>query len=352
MFLIIAVALLSNACSTVDCPSCKEQKRATKSVKEAKPKWNVALNTKIISKCDEDEIQSIETDLKPVFKPYGGKLKNGKIYWDGMSFKEFLVKSDYYKERPFSKLNGKIVVNQLCGDGTSKTYEIPTSNILEITEKSDPLNPPIPWLIDEPCLCCCRDRDGWWLFDKLELRAMLGYRGSIDTIRYTQANGDVITYPPSLFNTDRGGSNLIFGFELAGLWNLTSNRMYQLGFLTGIWPFDGSIFVPLALHGRINTNQKPDPWGTHCDAWYLYGDLGLALDFQTGAPINENRLFWGLGIGYDIPINCNVDFSIDLGFRQMKLPLPEIECCPDVPDRDRYIYRLSNAAILRFGLTY
>ncbi len=337
--------LFASACSTVDCPSCKEQERKSDD-KQIKPRWNVALKSKIIGKCTDEEILSIETDLKPVFKPLSQKTKGNKIDWEGKAFK------DYFKERPLSKLDGKIVINTLCPNGSSTLYEIPASNIFEITEKADPLQPPIPWIADEPCVCCCRDRNGIWFFDKLELRIMGGYRGKQDTIRYTQSNGEVKSYPPSLINFDRGGSNIVFGFEIAGLWNLTQNRMFQLGFLTGIWPFDGAIFVPVAAHGRINFNQQPDPWGTNCNAWYFYGDLGLAFDFQTGAPINFNRLFWGLGVGYDWAITCGLDFSVDAGFRQMKLPLPGIECCPDIPEADRFFYRLSNTALLRFGLTF
>jgi len=347
LFSVISVAFLflGTSCSTVDCPSCKEQKRES-SDHNNKPRWNVALNTKIIGQCTDTEIMSIETDLKPVFKPMGPKTKNGKIDWDGKSF------GDYFKERPISKLEGKIVINTVCPNGSTSFYEIPASNVLEITEKSDPLQPPVPWVADEPCVCCCRDRNGLWFFDKLELRIMAGYRGKQDTVRYSQPNGEVVSYPPKFINFDRGGSNLVFGFEIAGLWNLSQSRTFQLGFLTGVWPVDGSIYVPVGAHGRINFNQKPDPWGSNCNAFFFYGDLGLALDFQTGAPIDFNRLFWGLGVGYDMAITCGLDFSVDVGFRQMKLPLPPIECCPDVTGSDRFFYRLSKMGVLRFGLTF
>lgn len=321
------IAILGSSCATPDCPNCKVKKRPGGEVRP--PEWNVALKSPIYDDCQKREIGSIVSDVKPDSIPLGE--------------------------------SGKSVVRVMsavpCADGSYKTYEIPYSNVLEVTSTSDPLIPPDPWEPDPPCPCCCAERDGVLFFDKLELRGMIGYRGPQDGISYPEPNGTDTFYEPSTFGTDRGGSDVVYGAEIAGMWSLDQNDAFQLGFLTGIWPMDGSMFVPVALHGRYTWNQHPNPYGTKCNAWYLFGDLGMPLDFETEAPFigsffDRQRYFWGIGFGHDIAISCDLDFSIDLGIRQTNNPLPPLNCCPDVPDEDKNPYRLSTIGFLRLGITF
>jgi hypothetical protein len=240
-------------------------------------------------------------------------------------------------------------------------YDIPIARVKRITYVSDPLEPPMEIAIEDlmPLEGCCRMRDGWWVFDKFEIKAALGYRGSKDSIVYSTPGGQEV-YHSSFFGTDRGGSSMVFGFEMDGMWNLLfldKTKRLQAGFLLGVWPVDEAIFIPVGLNLRYTFNQFPQKYSGNCNSWYFYGNAGLPLDFQSGAPLFGNssefqRLFAGGGLGYDIALSCSMDLSIDLGYRYMNLPLPEITCCPDVPDGERNPFRASNVLLLRFGLTF
>ncbi|TAL68120.1 MAG: hypothetical protein EPN82_12045 [Bacteroidetes bacterium] len=244
-------------------------------------------------------------------------------------------------------------------DADAQTYDVPISRVKRITYVSDPLEPPSQVEFNElqPLLGCCSERDGIVMFDKFELRGVLGYRG----IQEEYYKPGVLTpFKSTFFGFDEGGSTMIIGLEFAGLWNvpfIDKSEKFQLGFITGLWPWDGSMFVPLGLHGRYTFNPHPKPSSDNCNSWYLYGNLGLPLDFQTKAPlfaskIEFQRYFYGLGIGYDWAITCNMDLSFDLGFRAMNLPLPACESCPTTPIDERYPYRYSRALLFRFGLTF
>jgi len=240
-------------------------------------------------------------------------------------------------------------------------YEIPVSRIKRITYVSDPLQPPQEITTNDlmPLEGCCRERDGLWIFDKFEIKAAIGYRGDKDSIVYTTPAGQDV-YHSSAFGFDRGGSSFVLGLEVDGLWNLTfldESKRLQAGFILGAWPVDEAIFIPLGLNLRYTFNQFPPKYSNTCNSFYLYGNAGLPFDFQSGAPVFGNswesqRFFAGGGFGYDIALNCNLDFSIDLGYRYMNLPLPEISCCPEVPDGERNPFRASDVLLLRLGLTF
>lgn len=249
-----------------------------------------------------------------------------------------------------------------CSEGEEPpVYEIPVSRVKRITYVSDPLQPPQNVPVDDLGMIegCCSTRDGFWIFDKFELRGAIGFRGIEDSVVYP-GQPDPTVYESSFFGFGRGGSSIALGFEIAGMWDATfldKSRNLQMGFLTGIWPVDGSAFVPLGFHLRYTFNNKPVKFSDNCNSWYLYGDLGLPLDFQTEAPLIGNsfdyqRFFYGLGIGYDWAISCEYDFSVDIGFRGMNLPLPPYECCPSTPDDKKNPFRDSKVLLLRFGLTF
>jgi hypothetical protein len=86
---------------------------------------------------------------------------------------------------------------------------------------------------------------------------------------------------------------------------------------------------------------------------------GLPLDFQTGAPVFGSSMtyqtifLWSWNLGYDWAIDCDMDFSLDLGVRGMNLPLPACEACDGIPDdKNAILIRNSTALLLRFGLTW
>ena len=119
-----------------------------------------------------------------------------------------------------------------------------------------------------------------WFFDKFEVRGLLGYRGSDDEVVYP-GQPEPTVYESSFFGFDRGGSTMFTGFEAAGLWNvkfLDKSGKLQAGVLTGIWPVDGSAFVPLGLYTRYTFNQMPGRFSDNCNSWYFYGTLGLPFD--------------------------------------------------------------------------
>ncbi len=298
--------------------------------------WNVELNDAeipITNRCDPDEkLSSVKSTEKPLLIPE--------------------------TEDRAARVR---VVGVPCSDGEdAPIYEIPIARVKRITFVSDPLEPPTQVAKNNLDVLegCCRIRDGWWVFDKVELRGSLGYRGVEDSVTYPGT--PPTTYNSSFFGFDRGGSSMIVGIEAAGMWDanfIDPEGKFQLGVLTGAWPMDEAVFVPLALHGRYTFNQDPFKFSDDCDTWYFYGDLGLPLDFQTGAPVfgssmTYQRYFYGLGLGYDWAIDCDMDFSLDLGVRGMNLPLPACEACDGIPDDKKFPYRNSTALLLRFGLTW
>jgi len=299
--------------------------------------WNVEIKDSeipITDKCDPKvKLQSIKTAEKPKLLP-------------ATELREARVK----------------VIGIPCEDGEkSPEYEIPIDRVRRITYVADPLQPPVQAAVNDLPVIegCCRIRDGWWFFDKVELRGLVGYRGSEDRVVYPSPTGDIV-YESSFFGFDRGGSSLFTGFEAAGLWNLKfldPTGAFQLGLMSGVMPVDESMFIPLGLYGRYTFNQNPSKYSEACNTWYLYGTLGLPLDFNSEAPLIGNemefqRYFYGFGIGYDWAINCDFDLSFDLGIRKMNLPLPRYTCCVNTPDENRNPFRNSTAILFRFGLTF
>lgn len=247
-----------------------------------------------------------------------------------------------------------------CPDESDKDGEaidIPMDNVREMTTVSDPLTPAKLLTAAPACVNCERVRDGWLFFDKIEVRAMGGYRGKQSAVFYPSQAGGML-YEPETFGFERGGTEITVGGELALLWDVlhfNETDVLHLGVMGGVWPSDGSTFIPLSFHPRVTFNNAPDPYGCYCNAWYIFGDAGFVNFDKTNAPyspILDKRFFWGLGIGYEWVLGRDVDFGIDLGFRVQRLPLPPIDCCPDVPEEDRNPIRRVTMGFLRFGLTF
>lgn len=325
----ILAALLSS-CASTDCATCIDPKPADDST-ESRPVYNVELRDGeyIASQCGAPtQLLSLHSVMPPDSLPAvddRGPLMRIRLWCDDK--------------------------------GANVEYLIPYSRVKRVTNTANPLIPPVVYEPKLPCICCERERKGWWIFDKVEARLSAGYRPTAADITYLSPDGTQTTYTSSLFSTGRGGSNIVAGAEFAGLWSLDRTDKMQLGVLAGVWPVDGSVFIPVAAHGRYTFTPHPDPYQPQCDTWYAYADAGLPLEFSSGASIfgpsfERQRYFWGLGFGRDFAVSKDMDFSIDLGLRQMNLPLPEIECCPDVSQDYRNPFRLSTMFMFRVGLTW
>jgi hypothetical protein len=187
---------------------------------------------------------------------------------------------------------------------------------------------------------------------------MGAWRGEQSSVFYPTASGGKL-YEPKVFNFERGGTNITIGGEVALLWDVLSwngkRDVLHLGILGGVWPVDGSVFVPLSFHPRVTFNNVPDPYGCSCNAWYIFGDAGFVNFDNTKAkytPLFDMRFFCGLGIGYEWALGRDVDFAVDAGYRLIHTPLPPIECCPSIPEGDRQPIRKTHNLFLRVGVTF
>lgn len=252
-------------------------------------------------------------------------------------------------------------------------HEIPRSKIKRITNMSDPLVDPEEIVLDpgDPEGCCCpRDREclrnSLGFVDKIEARLLAGYQfGMGDGVYYPDPDGGKF-YEKETIGFERGGSDFVFSLELAALWkanwlmswlDMNPRDNFHIGFMTGVMPLNGLTYIPLTFHPRYTFNDVADNiYPCHCDTWYIFGDFGTAFDAGFSAPIfcenggcdGKTTLMYGIGVGRDWWIYECSDISLDVGIRQMNLPLPDYECCGD----DGYPYRETTMLFLRFGYTW
>ncbi len=348
ILLLLMFMIFAASCSSVRCPSANQKTKDGKIIY-----YNVELKTPYYDSQKKENILTILTDKEPLFIPdfVPRKKCSDLITIKGIPW------SEYKETKNISGLAGTIVLEMIRLDKTRERITIPTSNILRITSTANPLlTTPKIYTIEEPCMCCDRIRDGLWFFDKFEIRAMAGFRGIHDSIILRKDNIPTV-YKPTTFGTGEGGSNVVLGAEIGMLWNFpveTDGNKFQYGLLTGIWPVDGSVFIPAALHLRYTFKPVPNVFSydccpiCDCGTFYIFGDFGFPIDFKTKAKIPGDRLFWGIGLGYDFAISCGLDFSIDAGYRMMNLPLTETACCGNYHN----FYRKSHIGFLRLGLTF
>ncbi|MBL0174166.1 MAG: hypothetical protein IPP94_02690 [Ignavibacteria bacterium] len=327
---LLAMAAMLGACSSSRCAYCEQG--------DCPPTdaylYSVELKTPVADQCGGGEVSSLVTSYAP-------SLACG----EGV---------------PILRVDVPCAPGGDCKG--ARTYIIPEDQVQRITRVSDTKTPPEPVRPECTCVSCASARDGALGIGKLELRAMGAWRGEQSPVFYPDAQGGVL-YEPETFSTGRGGTKITAGAELAALWPVLSfgetgprrvkTDNLHLGLLTGVWPVDGSVFIPLSFHPRLTFNNHPDPYGCGCNAWYVFGDVGITFDGTTNAPIEKDkRVFIGLGIGYEIPLSNETDLGVDFFVRRTWLPLPEITCCPDVPEGDRNPVRISNVLGLRLGVTF
>jgi hypothetical protein len=330
------LSALSSCGTSSSCVPCNPTVESVKKASSTRERWNVELydgESPIYDECSGSFIRSVYCEVKPDSIP------------------AFDVNGAYIR------------VFKICTNGNSERVielRIPSSRIKSITSTANPLVPPTQFRPEVPCVCCERERKGLGIFDKVELRAGLHYRGSPDSITYLSANGSQTRYGSSLFGTDRGGSTLVPSLEAALLWQMNSldnSGRFHLGPMIAILPVDGALFFPITIHPRYTFNQQPSPYSSSCNSWYVFGDLGIPVDFTSKAvyfssDFGRQRYFLGAGIGYEWAMGKTWDLSIDGGYRRMNLPLPQTECCPTIPDDLKNPFRASDMLFLRFGITW
>lgn len=376
------------SCRHIDCPRCeKDNDYASQLLPERVTLYNVEfnqdINLNIISKFKDNRyrINSMKSYLEPVVDINSeGKailiiyeIEENNIFeiYDKIK-KEFKQDINFYKH--------EIVLKSLTMEQVMNC-ETEVENIDEIeliTSMSDPLLPPVVIPVikcnkEQPCDCCPRDRECirevTGFIDKLEFRLMGGYRfGTKDGIYYPDENK---IYEKETFGFERGGTDITVGLEVAAFWNANSipialgfnksnfkRNNFALGIMTGVWPVDGSIFIPLSFHPRYTFNyDKTDKYKGECDTWYVFGDLGIPIDPTFNVPIycdngkcdNQFAYFYGIGVGRDWWISECTDFSIDIAYRLTKMPLPANKCCGLEESNP---FRTSDGIFLRLGLTW
>ena len=199
---------------------------------------------------------------------------------------------------------------------------------------------------------------------KVELRGMVG-------LRDLKKDGEPI---PGYGELDKkvlgfggGGTNIVIGAEAAVLPRIARiglKNSLNLGIMTGFWPVDSGMFVPISIHPRLTFNEFTSPLWGQCNAFYLFGDLGAAYDASGKVDfLNNHHLpyswFYGIGGGIDLWRSRNLDLSFDLCFRRTNLALPMsqeyIECINNQGETTTvigYPIRSIGQLIFRFGLTF
>lgn len=230
-----------------------------------------------------------------------------------------------------------------------------STTISRITYFSNPLYPAtiipwdsIPYQPAEYCECDRTSRESTYL----SAHANLNYRGS-HTYTVPTPTGNVIYNTRGIGNFDENGTNGALELSLAGGFVLGDLR---LGLMTGVIPSDGSMFIPVALQGVWDFGNAARLMILgHCPNAYL--NVGIPLDFETGAPMFANdlrrqRKFLSGGLGFERAMSDGMNFSFRLGAEWLTIPMDEIECCPGIDKADRHPGRSMVAAQVGLGLTF
>ena len=404
MYILISsfIGAMVSSCHNLSCKQCGKKNSGDKGQSSLYPFYHVELQ-----KGTDIKIGSAGTIVKgfDMIDPRLTVNDDGEVYLNAVFIKDKSAKAKYVDalvcekkaKKFYDKNNTKSgkkfeekaewIVHELRGSlyVGSAIDQIPGGSskvVKRIQRYADPDIPPFDdtLYVDESCISCWRNRDclnmktnGW--VDKIEVRAMGAYRfGTSESYMYPGSYEGHIE--KDLFGFSEGGSDIIVGLETAFLWDVSkhvgidpmSRNSFHLGFMTGLWPVegtitadrsmkaDGTIFIPLSIHPRFTFNNQTNTEECECNAWYIFGDLGLGLAPGRSLWCNDEcedaylSHFWNIGIGYDWWLTECMDFSIDMGFRYSKLPLPENPYCSDCIGMNAV--RETNQIFLRFGLTW
>lgn len=378
IFLILFIGILFNSCATVDCPRCEDNANITQNIIRLDSIYIVEFKDGKQSKIENRVVNTIKSCTRPVLE----KNDDGTYFFTLVEInkKNSNKLAPFHTDYKFKRISDEDYIkltNDYVNRYSNRFLLNDLSEIKIISMAADVDIPPSVINIDPGkfCVCCLRDREcisEKTIFDKIELRAMGGYRlNANESILYPGENGGTV-YNKEAFGFERGGTDFIVGLESAFLWDITGfarkivniprrNRLH-IGPMIGVWPVDESIFIPVSLHPRYTFSyDETDPVRDQCNAWYVFGDLGIPIDPTMNVPImcdggNCNDLmayFYGFGVGRDWWMNRCMDFSVDMGFRVTNTPLPAYEECEKCTGHNnQHPYRKIGQIYIRFGLTW
>lgn len=379
LLFLMTCAILSS-CASVQCPECDRENDAAQNVIRLDEIFIVEFKDPHVkeSKIEKRKVNTLKSATQPIL------VHNP----DNTYFFEIVEidKEKAYELSPTyrSLKNGIITMDEyieVTREYVSKySNRIKLQDTLEIKNISRAADVDVPPTvtnisIQDFCACCIRDRECVsrnTIFDKIEARVMGGYRmNANESIFYDGPNGGTY-YNKETFGFDRGGTDIVAGIETAWMWDITdwikpivnipARNSFHIGPMIGVWPVDGSIFIPISLHPRYTFSYNDtDPLNDQCNAWYLFGDLGVPIDPSFNVPVfcdggecsDLFAYFYSIGIGRDWWMSECMDFSLDLGFRVSNTPLPSYSDCEECTNsQGKNPFRKISQLFLRFGFTW
>jgi hypothetical protein len=208
---------------------------------------------------------------------------------------------------------------------------------------------------------CNRFRQGL----KFELKGMVGLRDLKKDGAPIPGYGSELD--KKILGFGGGGTNLVVGVETAlmpRIARLGFRNSLNLGLMTGFWPVDSGMFIPIAIHPRITFNEFTSPLWGQCNAFNVFGDIGVAYDASGKVKfLNDKNLpyswFYDIGAGIDLWRSRNMDLSFDIGYRRTNLALPISEKYKECIDNNGKTVEVTGFPIrsigqlfFRFGLTF
>ena len=389
MFLLLSFSSLTiTSCSSVKPNSCEKKSLDDIYIPNPSISCIIEFNTPKTSILDNKNSLTIKSCIKPILEAVV-KFEKNKLDTIGYNLTIIEINQFTVDELlpPFMALkDGVINLNEYSNNTEFYTKKYKnviflkdTNDIVRIQYSSNVDIPPsdIPINLFFPEYCCPRDREcisTKTFFQKIELRAMGGYRiNANESIHYPGEFGGT-TYYKETFGFDRGGTDYTIGLESAFLFDITNSlrksfniperNSFHIGPMIGIWPVDESFFIPISIHPRYTFNyNKTNRFADECHAWYIFGDLGIPFDPTFKVPIycdkgdcKDNEYlayFYGLGIGRDWGFWECMDLSVDLGFRVTNTPLPANTDCEECLNlKNQNPFRKISQVFIRFGLTW
>ena len=200
---------------------------------------------------------------------------------------------------------------------------------------------------------------------KIELRGMFGVRDFLKEGKPIPGYGTSLD--KKVLGFGGGGTNLVVGAEaglLPRIAKIGLKGSLNLGLMTGFWPVDSGMFIPVAIHPKLTFNEFTSPLWGQCNAWNIFCDLGVAYDVSGKVDfLKDNNLpyswFYDIGAGIDLWRSRNLDLSFDLGFRRTNLALPISQEYSQCVDNNGNIVKVTGFPVrsigqlfLRFCLTF
>jgi hypothetical protein len=333
LFAAFSVLLLMNSCAPSKCVLCEAERNNV---------YQIELNENAPSKDGKHELKTFFSPVVVEKSKKGAELH----MVDCDNSEPYLLNENELE--PFIRKN---------------LFVIDTTWVKRIVSTSDADVPPIAvsYMSLVGHKLCNRYRNPF----KIEIRGMVGLRNLDKEGLYVPVYNGGTLYTKEFVGFGLGGTNMTLGAEVALLPRISKigkRSALHIGLLTGYWPVDGGSFIPLSIHPRFTLNDQSSPLFNSCNAWYLFGDLGTAIDAGGRVPLFANNkftsTFWGGGIGFDKWLTKRSDVSVDLGYRltNMALPINDAlkQCLIDagLSSDISYPYRSAGQVFLRLGFTF